>query len=104
MGKDIETNDHDLLVILNTKFDALSMSVAKMNDGIRDRIRQTEIKIEALETIVDKVDPIVTYQRFLKVEQQVGYIKFTLYLIGIFAFILSWTTGFVNDIINIFKK
>ena len=99
-----EESDHNLLITLNNKVDSLTQSVEKMNDGIRTRIRELELKVETHQVIIDKVDPLETYKRFEKVEQTQNYMKFALYMIGVIGIIISWTTGFVDNIINIFKK
>jgi hypothetical protein len=99
-----EETDHNLLITLNNKVDEVTQSLKEMNDGMRTRLRDVEMRVNTIETIVDKVDPITTHSRFIEVERQVGYIKFTLYIIGVIAVIISWTTGIIGNIITIFNK
>jgi len=99
-----EESDHTLLLTLNAKVDSLTTSVDRMNDGIRTRMRELEIKVNKHDTIVDKVDPIGTHTKFLDLEKQVSYIKFTLYLIGVLGTIILWITGVFSNIISIVKK
>ena len=99
-----EEDDHDLLILLNQKVDTLAGSVDKMNDGIRTRIRAVELKVEAHDTIIDKVDPISTYKRFEKVERKVGYLVFSLYLLSALGGVILWLTGVIGNIISIVKK
>lgn len=96
-----EKTDHDLLIQLDTKFDALSMDVKEMNDGLRTRMRESEISIREIQIVMDKVNPLETYKDFIKLKETVNRWKY----VGVG---ISATIGFVlaniGRIIDFFKK
>ncbi len=96
--------DRDLLIVLNNKFDNMSQDVKLMGDGMRTRMQEVEIRLSEIEKIIAEVKPIQTYQRFLKVEEGYKQIRWLMWFIGAVALIVSWTTGFLNQILTLFNR
>ena len=96
--------DRDLLIVLNTKFDNMSQDVKLMGDGMIARIHDTEVRILAIEKIIAEVHPLETYQRFLKVEEGYKQVRWAMWFIGALAIVISWTTGFLNQILTLFNR
>ena len=96
--------DRDLLIVLNTKFDNMSQDVKLMGDGMIARIHDAEVRVLAIEKIISEVRPIETYTRFLKVEEEYKRTKWLMWFLGGAAIIISWTTGFLNQILTLFNR
>ena len=105
--KNMQQSDHDLLLTLITKFDALSDDVKEMNDGMRNRIRGTEVEVRTIQTIIDKVNPLETYDDCIIVKNQVKTMRDNFKLIsvilGFFGAFILWASGVINNIIGIFN-
>lgn len=52
-------NDHDLLIILNTKFDQMSKDIKGLADGTTVQLRDHERRIAAMEKLRDQIEPVV---------------------------------------------
>ena len=96
--------DRDLLIVLNTKFDNMSQDVKMMGDGMKTRIREAEVRLTTIEKIIAEVHPLETYTRFLKVEEEYKRTKWLMWFIGGVALVISWTTGFLNQILTLFNR
>lgn len=63
--------DHDLLVTLNVKVDALTKKVDSMSDGMSAKLADHEKRIEIVEVTIKKFDPTELTPRFFVLEQKV---------------------------------
>lgn len=95
--------DRDLLIVLNNKFDNMLMDVKQLGEGMVARIHDTEVRLLALEKLMAEVHLAETYARFLKVEEGYKQVRWAMWFIGAFALIVSWTTGFLNQILTLFN-
>jgi hypothetical protein len=68
-------NDHELLLVLHTKFDNVVTDIKELKDGTTARIAALELKVDQLETYkASKVDLQKTDDRLDRVRTTTNYI------------------------------
>ena len=77
-------SDHDLLITLNTKVDALTLAVKELRDGTSLKIAEQESRIRKIEELIDQTNPAQSYKDFLVLKQEVHDFKVTA---GVWRFI-----------------
>lgn len=89
----ITTSDHDLLVTLNTKFEIFVKAYAEdmkdLKDGVSTKIADHEIRLTAVEKIVEQVRPLETYKDFIQLKSEWHDSKVKL---GV----MRWVTGIIS--------
>ena len=69
--------DHDLLITLNVKVDALTQKLDIISDGVNAKLSDHEKRIGSVESTISKFDPKELTPRFFKLEQEVHDFKTT---------------------------
>ena len=67
---DQKKNDHDLLITLGVKVDQLRDDIKDMNDGFRSRVRALEEKVEEIDKLHAKVDPIIAVKHLNTLDER----------------------------------
>lgn len=85
-------SDHDLLITLDVKLDALTKEMRISNDGTKERLSSVENRTDKIEAMIERVSPDNTFREFQTLKQEVHDFKTSANLLRIIGGILG---GFV---------
>lgn len=68
--EELQRNDHDTLIRIETNLKNLSTDVKIMGDGLNLRVADHEIRMQKIEMLVNQTNPIETIKEFRTLQQQ----------------------------------
>lgn len=69
VGKTMEKSDHDMLIILDTKFDSFLLELKMWKNDVFLKINDLETRLRVVEKTHDEVNPIESQKRIVELLQ-----------------------------------
>lgn len=97
-------SDHDLLIRLDTKVDQLTKDVKLMSDGISTKIASIDIRVNAIEKLIDETQPLEVIKQIKDNTEWISGFKLTWKLLLAVFSTVSLILGAILGSFSLFDK